>query len=104
MTLFTYSPVFLQRTSQLSRQPPLTAVSEEVICVPGTHCIERLTYSLHQHLSRPDPDNDVSSTCFTCGALMRKRFPKAIRLRRKKCNATEAKRPDVSTPFVHQCT
>ena len=43
MKLFTYSPVFLQRTSQLSRQPTVTAVSEEVICVPGTLRIERLT-------------------------------------------------------------
>ena len=43
MKLFTYSPVLLQRTSQLLRQPTVTAVSEEVICVPGTHRIERLT-------------------------------------------------------------
>jgi hypothetical protein len=43
MKLFTYSPVFLQRTPQLSRQPTVTAVSEEVICVPGALRIERLT-------------------------------------------------------------
>ena len=31
-------------------------VSEEAFCVPSTHRVERLTYSLHQHFWRPGPD------------------------------------------------
>jgi threonine dehydrogenase-like Zn-dependent dehydrogenase len=32
-------------------------VSEEAFCVPSTHRVERLTYSLHQHFWRPGPDH-----------------------------------------------
>ena len=54
MKLFTFfTCFFLQRTSQLFHQPTATTVSEEAICVSSTHRVERLTYSLHQHLSRP---------------------------------------------------
>jgi hypothetical protein len=73
---------FLQRTSQLSRQPTVTAVSEEVICVPGALRIERLTNTSTNTSRVRTLITTWQYLLHMRSALMRKRVPKAIRLRR----------------------